>query len=141
MPRETGPMFVRHELNLRIGMAGVLDQAGAISFLVSMPVGYVGYLESARYVPDVAGAGAGAAQTLEIRRGSASGTILSTIALTLANHVLGGAGIAGSAISENASRFIDTDTLSVTKAAAGTAFTTAGGTLVLRFRQKPQARL
>jgi hypothetical protein len=140
MPRETNPSFARHELNIRIGQAGLLDAAGAITFLAAMPIGYVAYLEAVRYVPEVAGAGAGAAQTLEIRKGGAAGTILSTVALTLANHVLAGAGIAGSAISDSASRFADTDTISITKAAGGTVFSTSGGTLTLRFRQKLQAR-
>lgn len=144
MPKEAGPGYLRHELNLRIPLVGVLDTAGAVTFLASMPLGYVASIEAVRYVPDVAGAGAAAAQTLEIRAGGPTGTILSTVALTLANHVMGGAGIAGSAVSaanENLARLKDTDTISITKTAGGTVFSAAGGTLTIRFRQRPQARL
>lgn len=142
MPREVFPGFIREIVSLRIPLVGVLDQAGAVTFLASFVPGFRGEIEKAVYVPDVAGAGVGAAQTLEIRKGGAAGTIVATVALTLANHVLGGAGLSGavSAANDETAKFRDTDTISITKAAGGTVFSAGGGTLLIYVRQKPQSR-
>lgn len=141
MPRESFPGGVRMVLPVRIPLVGVLDQAGAITFLLSHIVPFRAQLVSATYVPDVAGAGAGATQALRIRKGNASGTILATVTPTLATHVMGGAGIVGdvAATEADAAAFVDGDTLSITKD-AGTVFSAAGGTLYLTFWQRPQAR-
>lgn len=142
MPSEKGPAFTRTNLDFRIPLVGVLDQAGAITYLLSAVMGFVGTLEKATFIPDVAGAGAGATQALRIRRGNATGAILCTVTPTLATHVLGGAGIVGTvaAADDAASRLSDADTFSITKD-AGTVFSAAGGTLRLQFRQKLQARI
>lgn len=141
MPRETFPAFIRTVIPVRIPLVGVLDTAGAVTFLLSHVIRFKGTFERAAFVPDVAGAGAGATQAIRIRKGAAAGTILATVTPTLANHVLGGAGIEGAvaAADDEAARFVDNDTLSITKD-AGTVFTAAGGTLFLTFRQRPQAR-
>lgn len=141
MPREAGPGFIRTVQSFRIPLVGVLDQAGAITFVLSAVLGFKAELESLRFIPDVAGAGAGATQALSVRKGNASGTILATVTPTLANHVLGGPTLTASvaAAQANDAKFSDTDTFSITKA-AGTVFTGAGGTLLLVFRQRPQAR-
>lgn len=142
MPAERAPFFIRTVLPFRLPLTGFFDQAGAISYLVSMPLGFRGELEKITFVPDVAGAGAGATHAVHVRKGNASGTDLGSITITLATHVMGGAGITGSiaAASDEAAKIRDTDTISITKD-AGTVFSAAGGTLWLVFRQKPQARI
>ena len=142
MPRETFPAFVRTHASVRIPLAGVLDVAGAVTFLLSFVVGYKVALERITYIPDVTGAGAGATQALNVRKGNATGTILATVTPTLANHVMGAAGLVGhvSAANDSIARFVDGDTYSITKD-AGTVFTAAGGTLRLTFRQRPQGRV
>lgn len=141
MPRETFPGGVRHVIPIRIPLVGVLDQAGAVTLLASLVVPFKAQLVSATYLPDVAGAGAGATQALRIRKGGATGTILATVTPTLALHVLGGPGIVGNVAATEASlaQFVDNETLSITKD-AGTVFSAAGGTLLLTFWQRPQAR-
>lgn len=141
MPREAFPAFVRTNMTIRIPLVGVLDQAGAVTVLLSHVIRFKCFLERATFLPDVAGAGAGATQALRVRKGNAAGTILATVTPTLANHVLGGAGIEGAvaAVDSEIARFVDGDTLSITKD-AGTVFTAAGGTLELTFRQRPQGR-
>lgn len=141
MPAERGPAFQRHLVPVRIPLLGVLDTAGAVTFLASLSLGFIATLEKVIFVPDVTGAGAGATQGLRIRKGGAAGTILATVTATLANHVMGAAGIAGSVAvaDEPVARFADLDTISITKD-AGTVFTAAGGTLLLQFRQRPQGR-
>lgn len=142
MPREDFPGGVRTPIDIRVPLVGVLDQAGAISLLVSYPISFKARLERAEFLPDVTGAGAGATQALVVRKGAAAGTALVTVTPTLATHVLGGAGIrtdVAATIGDDAF-FKDGDTLSITKS-AGTVFSAAGGTLRLIFFQKPQGRL
>jgi len=141
MPRETFPAFVRTSLNFRIPLTGVLDTSGAVTFLLSYVVPFKATLERVVFVPDVAGAGAGATQALVVRKGNASGTALATVTPTLANHVMGAAGLVTTvaAATDDSARFVDGDTLSITKT-AGTVFSAAGGTLQLIFRQRPQGR-
>lgn len=141
MPAEAHPAFLRSEISFRIPLVGVLDQAGAITFLLSYVITFRATLERIVFIPDVAGAGAGATQSLDVRKGNASGTILASAVPTLANHVLGGPGVVGavSAANDEAAKFKDNDTLSITKA-AGTVFSAGGGTLKLIFRQRLQAR-
>jgi len=141
MPRATSPAFVRTVLPVRIPLVGVLDQAGAVTFLLSFVMPFKAILERATFIPDVTGAGAGATQALRIRKGNATGAIIATVTPTLANHVFGGPGVVGTvaAADDQNARFVDLDTLSITKD-AGTVFSAAGGTLFLTFRQNPQAR-
>ena len=141
MPRETFPAFVRTTIDFRIPLTGVLDTAGAVTYLLSYVVPFKAVLERVTYIPDVTGAGAGATQAISVRKGNASGTILATVTPTLANHVLGAAGLATAvaAATDETAKFVDNDTLSITKA-AGTVFSAAGGTLQLTFRQRPQGR-
>lgn len=141
MPRETFPAFVRTHLTFRIPLVGVLDTAGAVTFLASFVVPFKAVLERLTFVPDVAGTGVGATCALQVRKGAAAGTVIATVTPTLALHVLGGPAIVETvaAADDETSKFKDGDTLSITKA-AGTVFTAGGGTLILTFRQRPQAR-
>jgi len=141
MPRETFPAFVRTTLNFSIPLASVLNAAGAVTILLSYVVPFKATLERVTFIPEVTGAGAGATQAINVRKGNATGTILATVTPTLANHVLGAAGLVAtvSAANDEAARFVDGSTLSVTKD-AGTVFSAAGGTLELTFRQRPQGR-
>lgn len=141
MPKEAFPAGIRTVLPVRIPLTGVLDQAGAITYLLSYVMPFKANLERIVYVPDVAGAGAGATQAISVRKGNAAGTILATVTPTLATHVMGAAGLVGLVAAAQAgdARFNDGDTLSITKA-AGTVFSAAGGTLFLVFFQRPQAK-
>ena len=142
MPRESFPAGVRSViLAVRIPLVGVLDQAGAVTFLLSHVIPFKVQIERLVYVPDVAGAGAGATQAISVRKGNASGTILATVTPTLANHVLGGAGLVGTvaAADSDTARLVDNDTISITKA-AGTVFSAGGGTLYILGWQRPQAK-
>lgn len=140
---ERGPAFIRTSLDIRLPLVGFFDQAGAVTFIASMPLGFIAYLEKATFIPDVTGAGAGASQNIQIRKGAAAGTaIISNLLVTLANHVLGGPGVSATTPNANdaLSRLNDTDVFSITKD-AGTVFSAAGGTLRLVFRQRLQGRI
>lgn len=142
MPRETNPAFVRTHKEFHLGLVGVGDAAGAVSFLVDYVMPYKAALERVTFTPSTAGAGAGASQVFKVRKGGATGTVIATITLTLANTAIGGAGVVATvaAADDRTATFKDGDTLSITKDAGGTAFTTFDGILSLTFRQRPQAR-
>lgn len=141
MPRETNPAFVRTTLAIPVPLAGVLNTSGAVSYIVDYVVPYKCTLEKVTFIPEVAGAGAGATHAIKVRKGGATGTVLATVTVTLALHVIGGPGIVANvaAADETAATFKDGDTLSITKD-AGTVFSTAGGHLLLTFRQRPQSK-
>lgn len=142
MPREVNPAFVRTTLSFPIILAGMLNTAGAVTFVASMVMPFRAVLEKVTFIPEVAGAGAGATHAIKVRKGGATGTVLATCTVTLANHVLGGPGVVASvaAADEEAATFRDGDTFSITKD-AGTVFSTAGGHLILTFRQRPQSKV
>lgn len=142
MPRETFPAGIRTHMSFRLPLTGFLDTAGAVTYLLSHVINYKAQLERVVFIPDVAGAGAAASQVIKVRKGNASGTVLATVTLTLATHVMGAAGITGAvaAADSEAAKFVDNDTLSITKDAGGTVFSAGGGTLRLTFFQKPQAK-
>jgi len=142
MPREANPAFVRTTLPFRLPLTGFFDQSGAITYLLSYVMPFKATLERVTYVPDVAGAGAGATHAISVRKGNATGTVLAVITPTLALHVMGAAGIVATvaAADEDKARFVDGDTISITKA-TGTVFSAAGGTLFLTFRQRPQGKV
>lgn len=143
MPGERGPAFTRTAIDVRLPLVGFFDTAGAVSFLVSHVPGHVMTLEKAVFIPDVAGAGAGASQNIQVRKGAAAGTpLITNLLITLANHVMGGAGVTATVTPANdaIARLGDTDAISITKD-AGTVFTGAGGTLRLIFRQRLQGRI
>ena len=144
MPAEKSPTWVRHEELLLVvpSVAGYGDGAGALSFIVSrVAAGYVRSLEKILFVSTAVGAGAGATQTYKVRKGSASGAVVGTLTLALADvDVSIGKSKAAAAVTDGTERFLDTDTLSFTRDAGGTAFTTLAGYFLLVWRQKPQGR-
>lgn len=142
MPKEAGPAFIRGSFAFPVPLTGVLGTAGAVTLVDGFNPGFVLSIEKIVFIPEVTGAGAGATQALQVRKGAAAGTVLATATVTLANHILAAAGISGSvaAADNSISRLADADTFSITKA-AGTVFTTAGGTLLVFYRTRPQARI
>lgn len=141
-PKIVSPASVRVILPFRIPLVGFLDQAGAVTWILSMALGYHLHFEKMLYVPDVAPAGAGASQAIRLRKGNATGTIIDTVTPTLANAVLNAAGVASTGVSaanELAAKIRPADTFSITKD-AGTVFSAGGGTLWLIGREHPQSR-
>lgn len=137
--RKSGVNFIRIPMSFRIPLTGVANQAGAVTFVDSFPIGFWASLERAFFQVAAAGAGAGATQTFRVRKGGATGTILATITATLANQTLG-AVIAATVTETNTSELRPNDTITITKDAGGTVFTTFDANLVLVFRQAPQTR-
>ena len=145
MPKEAGPAFLRHELPLLpvTAVTGVGDGTGAITLIDSLPLGYVGVLEKLRFVSSSIATGAGRTQTYKLRKGGATGTVVATLTIALADvNAVGKFKVASVAAADDASaRLMDTETLSLTRDASGTAYTKLEGLFSVVIRQKPQARV
>ena len=137
--KKSGVNFIRVPLTFRLPLTGVANQAGAVTFVNGFSVGFWASLERAFLQVVAAGAGAGATQTFRVRKGGPTGTIIATITATLANQTLG-ASIEATVTETNTSEISPNDTISITKDAGGTVFTTFDANLVLVFRQAPQTR-
>ena len=146
MPAEKGPAFIRTFqplLNVPTH-TGYLDGTGAITLLSALALpGFVATLEKIIYTATLIHTGSGGTQTFRVRKGGATGTIVGSITIALASvGAIGSQVIASVAAADDpVARFIDTDTLSFTRDASGTAFTAGNGFFTLIWRQKPQARI
>jgi len=140
--KEAGPAYTRVCIPVPIAVTDVLDTAGAVTILDGYTPGFWGSVERIEFIPQSDAAGAGADQTLSVRKGAAAGSVIATVNPTLATAVLGGAGLATdvAAADDATARFSPLDTLSVTKEGSGTAFSAGGGTLLIWVRQRPQSR-
>lgn len=147
MPAEKGPAFIRTKETLLVvpSVTGFLDGTGAITFIdTRLADGFVQTLEKITFISTAAFTGAGGTQTFKVRKGGATGAVVATLTLTLADFQTS-AGKSKTALvaaaDEGVARFKDTDTLSFTRDASGTAFTAGAGQFQLTWRQKPQGRI
>lgn len=113
---------------------------GQVTSLLSLPLGFQGTIEKVSIYSSVAATGAGASRTFNVRKGSATGTVMATATVVLADLSTVGAikDIPVTAVTLDRD-FADADTLTIEWATAGAvAFT--GGTfhVVIRIRQKGQ---
>ena len=135
MPRFAPYGFARDVINLTIPFpAGT----GQVTSLLSLPLGFQGTVEKVSVYSSVAAAGAGASRTFNVRKGTATGTVIATATVVLADLSTVGAVKDVPVTAANAD-FTDTDTLTLEWATAGAvAFT--GGTfhVVIRVRNKAQ---
>lgn len=147
MPNEKGPAFIRVKEDLLHipSVTGYLDGTGALTLIdTRVAEGFVQTLEKATFVCSTALAGAGGTQTFKVRKGGATGTVVLTFTLTLADFqtTAGKSKNFAVAIGDEAiARFADADTLSLTRDASGTAFSAGAGVIMLTWRQKPQTRI
>lgn len=148
MPSEKGPAFIRTKETLLVvpSVTNMLDGTGAISFIVSRVAdGFTQTLEKITFVSSVAFTGTSGTQTFKVRKGNASGSVVATLTLALADMDTSAGksksySVAAADHASGLSRFSDTDTLSFTRDSGGTAFTAGAGQFILTWRQKPQAR-
>lgn len=145
MPKETGPSFIRTTIPILVAPAltGIADGTGALTLIDSQPAGFVFSIEKLRFVSGSIATGAGGTQTFKLRRGGATGSVIATLTLALAdvNAVGKFKEAAVAAADQNLARFTDADTFSLTRDASGTAFTKFEGVFMIVARQKPQSRL
>jgi len=143
MPGVVGPAFIRHEIAVA-APTGTFLGTDARVLLDSFKPGYQGIVERLRFTTGpVAGAGAGGTQTFVLRKGGVAGTALATLVVALADTSVGKyLETAVAAADDQAARFSDTDTLSLTRTVSGTAYTTEpAGTFHISVREQPQKRI
>jgi hypothetical protein len=144
MPREASPAFVRTILPLLTvpAVTGILDGTGAITVIASLPIPYKATLEKITYVVGTTHVGGGGTQAFRVRKGGATGTIIATLTLAIADVGAVGAFKTASvaAADDESARFVDGDTLSFTRDSGGTAYSAGTGHFFLTFRQRPQAK-
>jgi len=145
MPREVHPAYTRTEKVLLPvpAVTGIGDGTGAITLIDSLPLGYRGLIEKITFISGSIATGAGGTQTFKVRKGGASGTVVATLTLALADvNAVGkfkSASVAA-ADQESAKLTSDTDTISFTRDASGTAYTKLEGVFVLTIAQRLQAK-
>lgn len=144
MPRESFPAFLRGQLPLLSvpAFTGIFDGTGAITLIDTFVPGFRLTLEKLVFVSGSIATGAGGTQTFKLRKGGATGTVLATLTLALADiNAVGKSKAASVAAADDSSAvLIDTDGLSLTRDSGGTAFTKAEGIFYAVYRQRPQAR-
>jgi len=145
MPRETSPAFIRTILPLLTvpAVTGILDGTGALTLVTSLPVGYRCWIEKVTYISGTVHTGSGGTQTFKVRRGGASGSVVATLTVALADvdTAVGRFKQASvAAADDEAAKLQDSDTISLTRESGGTAFSAGSGMFYLILRQRPQAR-
>jgi len=135
--------YSRTYLHLTIPSVGYMAATGAVNLMLSKTLGFACELERIDVLTIAGGTGGSGNRVLNVRRGTASGTVVGTITLAYATMQTIGtvnAGIVGEggvAIGAPPS-FTDTDTMTIGFAGSGTAFTGCVVELVLTLRDKNQ---
>ena len=138
MPRIAPHGYNRMFMTFPITAAQLLG-TGAMNIVLSKTLGFSAELEKIEFVVTVVCTGTSATQTFNVRKGSATGTVCGTITPVVAETGTMGLCVVGtitSAAGQN--KFTDTDTMTLERAASGTAFTAGAGTIYLTWRVKPQ---
>lgn len=141
MPAEKLPAFVRGAFSFNGPLASHFDSNTSATLINSFKPGFKLSLEKLVFVPAVNFAGAGGSLTFQLRKGGPTGPSIATLTINLASATLGAVLEASVAATDDlTARLGDNDTFSLTRDAAGTAFTTANGTWFVYYRTRPQAR-
>ena len=123
---------------------GFLASVAQLNLVLSTAIDFAFELVAVRLVTTVVGTGAGATRLINIRKGSATGTIVGSVTATLANQGVLGVVTTGSVITTSRTNFFNDqltvpDTLTIEfPAAASVVFATGGLDLVLTVRALAQ---
>lgn len=144
MPAEKHPAFHRHCVPLLVAPAltGIADGTGALTLVDTLVLGYTYTIEKLRFISGSIATGASATQVFKLRVGGATGTVVATLTLNLADvNAVGKFKEAAVAAADDAkARVTDTVGLSLTRDSGGTAYTKFEGIFEVVIRQKAQAR-
>lgn len=132
MPRFAQYGFSRGNLNISLPLQAGFNATTATNIMLSYKPGFQFVIEKVTVVCTVAGAGAGATRTLNVRKGNASGTVVATKAIVLADATLAAA-IDVPVTAANAV-YGDNDTITVDLGGSGTVFSTFDANLIIQYR-------
>jgi hypothetical protein len=136
MPRNAPYGFARGVINISLPLTTGFGATTASNIMLSHKPGFAFTIEKVTVVHTVAGAGAGATRTLNVRKGNASGTVVATKALVLADATLGAS--VDVPVTASAASFTDADTITVDLGGSGTVFTTFEANLFIQYRTRLQ---
>jgi hypothetical protein len=113
---------------------------GQVTSLLSFPLGFTGSVEKVSIYASIVATGAGASRTFNVRKGIATGTVMATATVVLADlNAVGAVKDIPVSTVVGAADFVDTDTLTIEWATAGAVAFTAGTFHVfVRVRNKAQ---
>jgi hypothetical protein len=138
MPRGAPYGFARYVDRILVPFTGFLTVV-AVNLQLSKAYGLEQWLEKVEMVTNVVGTGAGATRLFNIRKGTATGTVVGTFTPTLANQGVLGVVTLGTVVTAgDANHFYDADTVTIEAPNAGTAFSAGGFDLLLTWRHKLQ---
>ena len=138
MPRFAPFGYSRNIVSFTVPFTGFLTVV-AVNLCLSKSIPFACELERVEIVTTVVGTGAGATRALNVRNGTATGTIAGTVTATLADQGVLGVVTAGTVTTAaKANKFGAGDALTIEFPNAGTAFTAGGFELLLTFRDKNQ---
>jgi len=141
MPKESSPGWVYGPIFTLPVTAAMIAGTSQIIYVTSLSPGFKCAIDKVTFVPTVELAGAGGAQTINVRKGAADGTVLCSLALAIANKAVSvvSSGAVAAADKDTAYLRSDSDTISIEMAASGTAFSAGSGVLTVWGRSRPQA--
>jgi hypothetical protein len=136
MPRLAPYGFIRGQFNVSLPLQAGFNATTATNIMLSYKPGFAFVIEKVTVICTVAGAGAGATRTLNVRKGTASGTVVATKAIVLADATLAAA--IDVPVTAASAAYGDNDTITVDLGGSGTVFTTFEGMLMIQYRMLPQ---
>lgn len=141
MPREAPYGFTRYVERVQVPFTGFLSVVTQANVQLSKTLGFKAELEKVEILTTVVGTGAGATRAFNVRKGSATGTIIGSGTANLANQGTLGVVTAGAVVTAgDVNKLGDTDTLTIEFPAAGTVFTAGGIDILLTWRVQNQRR-
>lgn len=126
------------------GFLSVVTQANLV---LSLPIDFAFDLVAIRFVVTAVGTGAGATRLINVRKGSATGTVVGSVTATLANTTPLGSFVTGTVTTTSRTNFFNDlgatpDTLTIEFPAAGSVvFATGSIDLILTLRSLAQRAL
>jgi len=120
-----------------------LSGTGQLLVVDSLVLGFRFWIEKLIFVTQDTLVGAGGVQTFNLRKGGVAGTVIATVAPTIAANAVMGTVLADSLVAgteDGAGRFLDADALTIERAAGGTAFSAGSAELYVLLREKAQGR-
>lgn len=138
MPNEaSGAGFIYRQVPITVSLP---PGTGQVSSVLSLPIGFRQTIIAVKTIVKVAATGAGATRTFNVRKGSASGTVVATATWVLADGATVGT-VKDIPVTAAAADFLDADTLTIEWPTAGAVAFTAGEIeVVITTRQRVQQR-
>ena len=136
MPRNAPFGFARGIFNLSLPLTAGFGATAATNIMLSHVPGFAFTIEKVSLNCTIAGIGAAGSRVLNVRKGSASGTVVATKTVLVADCTL--AVVINVPVTAANASYADTDAITVDLGGSGTVFTTFEANLIIQYRALPQ---